>query len=128
MIAKTSNETIVDLLSKMQPLLLVAGVPKHQIRVRTNKSRIEILSKAFNWLHDLFISPEFEELISVWKLLPEKTWRRYALFEIEGLREQELLKIAKKKVLKKWKTKRPNIFNKDKKKPNPETPIAERVR
>jgi len=100
----------------MRTLLLVAGVPEKQIRIRTSKSHIETLSKAFNWLHDLYLSPEFAELKSVWALLPEKTWRRYDLFEIEGLREQELLKIAKKKVLRLWKTKRPVIFNKDKKK------------
>ena len=120
MIAKTSNETIVDLLSEMQPLLLVAGVPEHQIHIRTNNSHIETLSKAFNWLHDLFMSSEFAELKSVWALLPEITWMRYALYDIKDLREQELLKIAQKKVLKLWKTKRPIIFNKNKKKPNPE--------
>ena len=116
MVAKTSNESINSLLIEMRTLLLVAGVPEHQIRIRTNKSRIEILSIAFNWLHDLYLSFEFAELKSVWKLLPEKTWCRYTLYGIEGLPEQKLLKIAKKKVLKRWKTKRPTVFNKDKKK------------
>ena len=116
MIAETSNESIFGLLQKMRPLLLVAGVPEEQIRVRAGKPRIETLSRAFNWLHDLYMSPEFENLISVWKLLPKETWAKYKLFEFEGLREQELLKVAQKKVLKLWKTKRPVIFNKDKKK------------
>jgi len=120
MIAKTSNETLIGLLTEMRPLLLVAGVPKCQIQIRTSKSHIKTLVKAFDWLHNLYLSPEFAELKSVWGLLPEETWKRYTLYEIKDLREQELLKVAQKKVLKLWKTKRPVIFNKNKKKRKPD--------
>lgn len=114
--AKTSSESISSLLDTMRSLLIVAGIPKEQIRIRKGKPRIETLSKAFDWLHNLKISPAFEDLIKVWKLLPEAIWARYKLYQIEGLKEQELLIIASKKVLKLWKTKRPAVFNKDRKK------------
>jgi len=103
----------------MRPLLLVAGVPEEQIRIRSGKHRIDTLTRSFDWLHYLELSPEYEELAKVWRLLPESTWKHYDLFEIEGLREQGLLTVAKKKLLKKWKTKRPSIFNKDKKRKHP---------
>ena len=115
MVARTSDESLDSLLNTMRPLLIVAGVPKEQIRIRSGKLQIATLSKAFDWLHDLKMSLEFDELISTWKLVPEKTWERYRLFGIEGLVEQQLLDIAKKKVLKKWKTGRPAVFNKDRK-------------
>ncbi len=115
MIARTSDETINSLLDEMRPLLIVAGVPKGQIRVRSGKLQIATLSKAFDWLHNLKMSPTFEDLIKVWKLRPESTWGRYKLYQIDGLKEQELLGVASKKVLKLWKTKRPLIFNKDRK-------------
>lgn len=115
MVAKTANETINSLLDEMRPLLLIAGVPKEQIRVRSGKPQIQTLSRAFDWLHDLKMSLEYRAMVIVWKLLPESTWKRYDLYQITGLREQELLKTAKKKLLKLWKTKRPSIFNKDKK-------------
>lgn len=114
--AKTSNESINSLLDTMRDLLIVAGVPKGQIRVREGKPQVATLSKAFDWLHNLKISPAFEDLIKTWKLLPEATWARYKLYQIEGLKEQELLIIASKKILKLWKTKRPAVFNKDRKK------------
>ena len=115
MVAKTSGETLKGLLDEMRPLLIVAGVPKGQIRVRDGRLQITTLSKAFDWLHDLKISSEFTELVKVRKLLPEATWKRYKLYEIEGLREISLLEAASKKVAKLWKSGRPRVFNKNRK-------------
>lgn len=118
MVAQTSSETINGLLEEMRPLLIVAGVPKGQIRVRDGRLQIKTLSAAFDWLHDLRMSKEFSELVNVRKLLPEATWKRYTLYEIDGLREQKLLEVAAKKVAKKWKSKRPPVFNPNRKRRN----------
>ncbi len=115
MIAKTSSETLKELLNEMRPLLIVAGVPKEQIRVRDGKLQIETLSKAFDWLHNLKMSPVWSELVKVRKLLPEATWKKYKLYELEGLREIDLLDDASKKVAKLWKSGRPRVFNKNRK-------------
>ena len=104
MVAQTSSETINSLLEEMKPLLLVAGVPEGQIRVRDGRLQIKTLSAAFDWLHNFKMSKEFTELIKVRKLLPEATWRHYTLYEIDGLREQKLLEVVTKKVAKKWKS------------------------
>ncbi len=115
MVAKTSNETLKGLLDEMRLLLVVAGVPKEQIRVRDGKLQITTLSKAFDWLHNFKMSSEFAELVKVRKLLPETTWERYKLYEIDGLREITLLEAASKKVAKLWKSGRPRVFNKNRK-------------
>jgi len=115
MVAKTSSETLKGLLNSMRHMLVVAGVPKEQIRVRDGKLQITTLSKAFDWLHNLKMSPEFSELVKIRKLLPETTWKRYKLYDIEGLREIALLEAASKKVVKFWKSGRPRIFNKNRK-------------
>ena len=118
MVAKTSVETTNDLLDKMRSLLLIAGVPKEQIQIRSGKRHIDTFIRAFDWLYYLEISLEYREMVAVWALLPEATWGHYVLFQIDGLREQELLKIAQRNLLKKWKTKRPAMFNKDRSAPN----------
>ena len=115
MVAKTSNETLKGLLNEMRPLLIVAGVPKEQIRVRDGKLQIVTLSKAFDWLHNLKMSSEFSVLVKVRRLLPEETWKMYKLHEIDGLREVTLLEDASKKVAKLWKSGRPRVFNKNRK-------------
>lgn len=118
MVAQTASETINGLLEEMRPLLIVAGVPKGQIRVRNVRSQIKTLSVAFDWLHDFKMSEEFSELVNVRKLLPEATWKRYILHEFDELREQKLLVAAAKKVAKKWKSRRPSVFNPDRKRRN----------
>ena len=121
MVAKTSNETLKGLLDEMKSLLVVAGVPKEQIRVRDGKLQISTLSKAFDWLHNLKMSSEFSELVKVRKLRSEEIWDRYKLYEFEGLREITLLEAASKKVAKLWKSGRPRVFNKNRKtRPNGE--------
>ncbi len=94
----------------MKPLLLVAGVPNKQINIRTAAPKIDTLNKAFDWLHDIKISHQWETLKEAWAMLPEETWRRYKTFELEGLAEQNILKSAQKTLLSLWKTKRPYIF------------------
>ncbi|MEE9548732.1 MAG: hypothetical protein V3V68_05190 [Nitrosomonadaceae bacterium] len=61
------------------------------------------------------MSDEYEDMVYVYDLVPSETWKRYELLEIEGLREQILLEKASKKLLKKWRTKRPRLLGKRKK-------------
>ena len=100
----------------MKPILLVAKIPKHQIRVRSGNHKIQTCANAFDWLHDLYMSDAYRQVKAIYALLPEEIWQRYKLFEIEGLREQIMLEIACKKLFKAWRTRRPQLINKDKKK------------
>jgi hypothetical protein len=113
MIAQTSIESINELLGQLKEPLLQAGVPEEQIRVRNTKHKVKVCSRAFDWLHDVKISPEMVTFRDVRGLLPEETWRRYKLLEIEGLREQELLAQASKALRARWRKKRPAMFNAD---------------
>lgn len=116
-VALTGLETMDNLLNEMRPLLLVVGVPEEQINIQSSKHRADALARAFDWLHDLKMSSEYKHTAHIRSLLPEKVWKRYKLFAIEDLREQVLLNISKKDLLKKWRTKRPAMFNKNKKRP-----------
>ena len=73
------------------------------------------LDKAFDWLDNLFLSDAYVGVLGIYKLLPPDVWKLYKLHELEGMREQELLDEACKKLLKSWRTKRPTLFGKDKK-------------
>ena len=98
------------LLDEMRTVLLEVGVPAKQINIRTESPKPATLLKAFDWLHDIKISPQWDKFMYAWNLLPGKTWRQYKILEIEGLREQLILESAKKALLSLWKTKRPQIF------------------
>jgi len=106
----TAIESINSLLDEMKPMLLLAGVPIECLKIKNKKYRIDACNRAFDWLHNLKISPEYEKITKVRALLPEKTWERYDLFEIIDLREQVLLSKAKRELLRKWNIKRPAMF------------------
>lgn len=94
----------------MRPLLRVAGVPPKQINIRIDNAKLDTLLKAFDWLHNVKLSKEWEDIEYAWALLPEETWRKYKLFDIQDLREQVILESAQKALRKLWKTNRPRIF------------------
>ncbi len=111
----TATESINLLLSQVKPALLMAGVPVQCVQIKEGKHRIDAYNRAFDWLHNLKMSVEYANLLKVRRLLPEDTWRRYDTFEITDLREQILLSEAKRKLLKRWCTKRPAMFKRSKK-------------
>lgn len=111
MVANTSWESLEVLFNEMRPILVKAGI---QAYLRQRKYRIDALNRAFDWLHRLKMSKEYREFLNIWLLLPEEVWKRYKLFQISELREQELLKEASRKLRIRWQAKRPAIFNKKK--------------
>ena len=94
----------------MKPLLISARVPARQINIRNPKAKIDTLLNAFDWLHDVKMSKEYENIEYVWGLVTPETWERYEKLNITGLREQNMLESAQKALLKLWKTNRPKIF------------------
>lgn len=94
----------------MKPLLVLAGISTKQINIRNPNAKIDTFLKAFDWLHDVKMSKEYEEINYVWRLVPAITWDRYEKLGITDLREQVMLEKAKKALLKLWKTNRPKIF------------------
>ena len=113
-----ARTAINKLLDTMRPVLLIAKIPKHQIRMRSGKHRISTCNKSFDWLHELYLSHEYRSVYGIYKLLPEQTWKNYELFGIEGLREQVLLEAACRKLFKAWRRGRPPLFNKDRRNDN----------
>lgn len=109
-------ETIIKLLLELKPILLLAEIPVKQLRIRKGNHRTKACGRAFDWLHDIKISAELKEYRSVRALCPETIWKRYVLFEIEGLREQVLLEQAAQKLRARWRKKRPVMFNSNLKK------------
>lgn len=116
MAVKEALESLEILLKEVRPLLLIAKIPKHQLRIRNQNHQVASLARAFDWLHNLKMSPEYDRLKWVRGLLPEETWRKYDLHQLEGLQEQILLRIAIKDLQNKWRKKRPAVFNRDVKK------------
>ena len=106
----TSLESINSLLLSMKPLLLEAGVPEHQLFIIPKTYKTKTLAIAFDWLHEVFMSKQFEDCIRIWKLVKPETWESYRLLEIQGLTEQTLLIEKSKPLIKLWKNKRPRLF------------------
>jgi len=121
MIAKTGRESLDQLLEIVKPLLLKVGISEKQIRIRKGKHHIDILSNAYDWLHELFCSVEYREAQKIRKLCSEKVWEHYDLMEITGLQEQKLWLRAKVALYRRWHQNRPSIFNPDKKRKHAHT-------
>ncbi len=110
---RDARTDIEKLLSKLRPILLVAGAEKHHTRMRSGHHKIETCIKAFDWLHNISISEEYYNLKYVWGLLPEEIWHRYDRCGVTETREQSMLADAKIKLLKLWRSGRPRLFGKD---------------
>jgi len=113
--ALTAVESIDLLLDEVQNTLLLIGVPIACIKIKDKKHRTDACVRAFDWLHNLRMSPEYSDYCKVRALLPEETWQKYALFNITDLQEQKLLSQVGRALLKKWNTKRPALFSRGKK-------------
>ena len=114
MLAQDARDSITSLLDKMRPVLLASKVPATQIHMKRGRFRIDTCIKAYDWLHDLYISDEYKKVYNVWKLVDPATWKRYELHGFEGLREQLLVEELGKGLLRAWRDKRPKLFGPDK--------------
>lgn len=103
-----------NLLSEMRPLLVDAGIPEKQVQMPIGKLpediKIDQYVKAFDWLHELKISREWEVLVAAKALLPQAAWANYKALNMKGLREQVILESAQALVRKAWRNKRPSFF------------------
>lgn len=111
---ESPRETLEHLLDIMRPYLKAAGIPPGQINARAGKHKTDTLGKAFDWLHDLYIHPDYAHHQYVYNLVPSETWKRYRLHGVTGLQEQALLILSSKIIRSLWKTKRPALFRRDK--------------
>lgn len=123
-----ARSQIEKLLKEMETVLVLAGVPKHQIHMQSGGHKIDTCANAFDWLHDLKMSKEYSVLGYIWDLLPEEVWKRYEICGIEGMREQYLLADAKLALLKKWKKGRPRLFNRNSKKDSDDKQLFNRCK
>jgi hypothetical protein len=110
-----AREDVQNLLDHLTPMLKLAGVPETQINVaKGRRYKLKHFVDAFDWLHQFSLSPAYEGFVDVYSLREPEVWANYKILEIEGLAEQNLLQEAGKKLLKRWRVKRPRMFGKDK--------------
>jgi len=114
MVAPDTRDTITSLLDKMRPVLLAAKIPASQVNMKSGRFRIDTCSKAFDWLHDLYMSDDYKNVYNIWKLVSAETWERYKIYGIEGLKEQEIIEEYGKALLLAWRNKRPKLFGPNK--------------
>jgi hypothetical protein len=94
----------------MAPLLFTIGVPEHQLSIIPKNYKTATLAKAFDWLHDIYMSNIYNDAEIIFKSVPPNTWKMYETIGIEDLTEQKLLAIKAKPLLRLWKTNRPRLF------------------
>ena len=94
----------------MRPILRAAGAQDHQLSVIPKEYKTKTLATAFDWLHDIYLSDEYENVRRIWNLMSPTVWENYVLLGVTDLTEQRLLITASKSLIKLWKTKRPRLF------------------
>jgi hypothetical protein len=110
-----SLSDIQGLLDEVRPFLIMAGVPTRRAQIAKGLDyKIKQCARAFDWLHQFSLSPQFEKFKQVRALRPEDVWINYANLGITGLREQVMLKEAGKALMLRWNVKRPRMFGPDK--------------
>lgn len=104
-----SRETLITKIKKLQDDMkeetLEAGVPKIIFDATTNKIDLytdEELTELYSWLATTE-KHEFDSILKIRRMVAPHAWHNYKVFEIQGLREQELLKEAQEKLMDHWK-------------------------
>ncbi len=91
----------------MSNITLAAGVPEGTLasvlHADTNLT-IEDLENRLEFLNEVRWA-EYQRVVEIWRLLPPDIWQRYADFGETQLREQKLLKAARKELRRVWRKK-----------------------
>lgn len=103
-------EKLTKLLDEMRPILLAVGIHEKRLIINVERKQVKTLVDAYDWLHELYLSSEFELAKKARSLVSEEVWGNYNLLGIKDLQEQILWNKAKDNLLKRWRHKRPNIF------------------
>jgi hypothetical protein len=71
MVSRSARESIEYLLGLMRVKLIEAGIPKSQIRLRSGSFLISKCAAAYDFLHEIYISRDYEIggkiLLAAWK-------------------------------------------------------------
>lgn len=111
---KEAHATVETLLDEMKPILLLSGCNENHVRVADGDFKLKLYNDSFDWLHRIYLSPEYAAVRKIYEMRTPSTWVMYALMGTEGLWEQDAIidrGIALKKL---WRTKKPRLFGKDK--------------
>lgn len=107
-------ENVEAMLNELAPLLLESGIPEHQVRMpygrEANEIKIEQYAKAFDWLHRLSISPQYEAVKKAKALRTEELWATYKAYGFKNLQEQVILEKAQDGLRRAWRYNRPSFF------------------
>lgn len=97
-------QSIEKLVKEMREITLAAGVPEatfNQILEVDMNLTVEDLENRLNFLEQVW-RDEYWQVLDIWRLLPPAIWARYQDFGETRLREQKLLREARKKLRKAW--------------------------
>ncbi len=75
----------------MKPILRAAGVLDHQLDIVPREYKTKTLAVAFDWLHDIYLSNEYDRVVKIWTSVTPEVWENYKLLGVENLTEQRLL-------------------------------------
>lgn len=107
--------TITDLTSRIEPLFnemreitLAAGVPESQYEkireVDPDTITLDELSDRLRFMQAVR-AEQYQGVLVIWRLLPAEVWERYKAMGEHNLREQKLLKEARRKLRTIWRSK-----------------------
>ena len=105
-----------NLLSEMRPILALTKIPPRQLempKADPNRIQVKTYTKVYDWLHQVKLSEEYQNVEYAYNLVPPEQWEAYDMHEIEGLQEQLILAKAASALQQRWKQDRPSFFGRD---------------
>jgi hypothetical protein len=107
--------TIVELTARIEPLYLemkeitlAAGVPESQynsvVQVDPEMITLDEMQDRLRFLQAVR-AEQYQQVLGIWRLLPPEVWDRYELMGETNLREQRLLRAARKNLRYAWRHK-----------------------
>lgn len=111
---KEAFENVEAMLNELAPLLLEAGIPAHQVKMPVGRKpeeiKIEQYASAFDWLHRLSISLQYDAVRKAKALRTEELWASYRAYGFKNLQEQVILEKAQDGLRRAWRQNRPSFF------------------
>lgn len=119
---KEAHQTVETLLNEMKPSLLLAGCNPNHVRVASGDFKLKTYNDAYDWLHRIYLSDVYAAVKKIYDMRTPETWVTYALMGTEGLWEQEAIADAGVALKRRWRTKKPRLYGRDKAPPEEQYP------
>jgi hypothetical protein len=103
---ETQVQVVTELLEEMRQLTIDAGVLAEKYDTLVSKITDENYDDTLAWLR-MVRAIQYQGVLVVWRLVPERVWNMYEISGLQGLQEQERLTKRQKELRRVWNSRNP---------------------